>query len=138
MKSILIVAVLAFSMMLQACGTEDSATAENSSRQAMATVSASDAAAWQASKEAVIIDVREQDEWDAGHIEGAVFIPLGQLPARLAELRMYDDQKIVLQCRSGKRSAAATKILMKAGFDDTYNLSGGIKGWVASSLPTVK
>ena len=128
MKSILIAGFVALSLMLQACGTaETGATAVIS--QAMATVSAKDAAVWQGDEAAVIVDVREQDEWDAGHIEGAIFIPLGQLPARLAELSAYDGQKIVLQCRSGKRSAVASSIMVNSGFEQVYNLTGGIIAW---------
>jgi len=86
---------------------------------------------------AIIIDVREQDEWDAQHIPGAIHIPLGEVNNRLSELASYKDQPIVMQCRSGKRSAQAANILKEAGFKHVLNLKGGIIAWSKASLPTI-
>ncbi len=74
-----------------------------------------------------LIDVREQFEWDICRIPGATLIPLGQLPARLSELDSADE--IVLQCKSGARSARALKLLQEAGFGKLSNLEGGILAW---------
>lgn len=82
----------------------------------------------------VFIDVREQHEWDAGHIEGAVHLPLGMLRAELD--RVPDDQQVVAVCRSGARSGAVTTALVGAGFD-VVNLVGGMQAWAASGLPFV-
>lgn len=76
---------------------------------------------------ALLIDVRQPYEWEAGHIGGSVHIPLEELPARAAELDR--DRVIVLGCRSGSRSGFATEALREAGFD-AFNLSGGLLAWV--------
>jgi len=93
---------------------------------------------------AVILDVREQDEWDAGHAPSAVHIPLGELPSRLGDLP--DDQEtLAVVCRSGGRSSRAVAWLTQQGFD-VANLDGGMRAWhgagkplvAAGSPPTVK
>ena len=82
-----------------------------------------------------ILDVREDEEFTGplGHIEGAVLIPLGQLAARVDELRR--DRPIVAVCRAGSRSAQATAILQQAGFVDVANLAGGMLRWRAEGHP---
>jgi len=74
-----------------------------------------------------LIDVREQYEWDICRIPSAKLIPLGQLPSRMSELDSADE--IVLQCKSGARSARALKLLQEAGFGKLYNVEGGITAW---------
>ncbi len=75
----------------------------------------------------ILLDVREQDEYDAAHIPTSVLIPLGQLPAHLGEL---DPQKdIVVYCHSGGRSARAVAFLQASGFRHAKNLVGGILEW---------
>jgi len=81
---------------------------------------------------ALVVDVREQDEWNAGHIPGAIHIPLGELAGRADELPI--DQPIIAACRSGARSAKATKLLNERGLDTT-NLEGGTKAWHSAGLP---
>jgi adenylyltransferase/sulfurtransferase len=84
----------------------------------------------------VLLDVREPFEWDICRIEGAKLIPLGQLPSRMSELDSADE--IVLQCKSGVRSARALRLLQEAGFGKLSNLEGGILAWsdhVDSSIP---
>ena len=81
-----------------------------------------------------VLDVREDDEWDAGHVEGAVHIPLGDLPARVGELDPEAD--IVVVCRSGGRSARATAWLVQNGYD-AANLDGGMGAWVDAGHPIV-
>jgi sulfur dioxygenase len=82
-----------------------------------------------------ILDVREEEEFTGplGHIAGAVLIPLGQLGARIDELRR--DRPIVAVCRAGGRSAQATAILQQAGFADIANLNGGMLRWRAEGHP---
>lgn len=82
-----------------------------------------------------LIDVREPFEWDICRIPGANLIPLGQLPARLSELDSADE--IVLQCKSGARSARALKLLQEAGFGKLTNLEGGILAWAEHIDPSV-
>lgn len=78
--------------------------------------------------DAVIIDVREQDEWDAGHAPGAVHIPLGELPSRLDELPDTEAATVAVTCRGGGRSSRAVAWLTQQGFD-VANLVGGMKAW---------
>jgi adenylyltransferase/sulfurtransferase len=84
----------------------------------------------------VLVDVREKFEYDICRIPGSVLIPLGELPSRMSELDSADD--IVLQCKTGGRSAKALKLLREAGFSKLSNLEGGITAWsdqIDSSVP---
>ena len=87
--------------------------------------------------EALIIDVREPDEYvgQFGHIDGAVLIPLGQLPMQIETIEA--DKPIVMVCRSGGRSAQAYVLLKRAGFDQVANLEGGMIHWHKFGLPVI-
>jgi rhodanese-related sulfurtransferase len=80
----------------------------------------------------LLLDVREPEEWDAGHAPGARHIPLGQLPDRMGELE--SSGALVVVCRSGHRSALATEWLAAAGFD-AANLVGGMQEWAHAGMP---
>jgi rhodanese-related sulfurtransferase len=80
--------------------------------------------------DALLIDVREHDEWVAGHAPGAVHIPLGDIPARLDELPATD-VSLPIVCRSGGRSSRAVQWLVQQGFD-VVNVDRGMKGWHAA------
>jgi rhodanese-related sulfurtransferase len=97
-------------------------------------VSAKAASAIQGEDKAVIVDVREDDEWNAHHIPGAIHIPPAQLTERLAELEPYKNSPVITQCRSGKRSAKAQLALMSAGFSKVYTMNGGIQAWDEQGL----
>jgi molybdopterin/thiamine biosynthesis adenylyltransferase/rhodanese-related sulfurtransferase len=84
---------------------------------------------------ATLIDVREQVEWDAGHIAGAEFIPMGTLLDRIEEVAPGRDSEIVLHCRSGARSGRMTAALQEAGYTNVVNMAGGILQWEADGLP---
>ena len=81
----------------------------------------------------LILDVRTQEEWDAGHVPDATLIPLDQLPTRLSELP--EDQDIVVICRSGNRSATGRDILLSAGFESVTSVAGGFNQWTANGYP---
>lgn len=83
----------------------------------------------------VLLDVRELDEWIAGHAPGAIHIPLMELPGRLDLLPT--DRRIVCICRSGGRSSRATEFLDSHGFD-AVNMVGGMKAWAADGLAVVR
>ena len=87
---------------------------------------------------AMVLDVREHNEFNAGHIANARHIPLGQLRDSLRTLDRFKEQPIVINCRSGNRSASACAILRKEGFSRVYNLAGGIMAWQRSQMPVVK
>ncbi|MGE4426532.1 MAG: rhodanese-like domain-containing protein [Solirubrobacteraceae bacterium] len=81
-----------------------------------------------------VIDVREPHEWDAGRIEGATHIPLGEIGQRADEVPR--DRPVVFQCRVGGRSTMAAEAFRRAGFD-AWSLDGGLLDWVAAGAPIV-
>src|SRR5262245_42000489 len=82
-----------------------------------------------------LLDVREDDEWAAGHAPGALHIPLGELPARVEELaKLPEDQPVYVVCRSGGRSARAAAWLNSSGWE-AVNVAGGMKSWHAEGRP---
>jgi rhodanese-related sulfurtransferase len=83
---------------------------------------------------ALLLDVRESDEWDRGHAPDASWIPMGDLAAREHELA--GDRPIIVVCRSGGRSARVTSALLSAGYDAT-NLAGGMQAWAAAGFSVV-
>jgi rhodanese-related sulfurtransferase len=86
-------------------------------------------------EDALVLDVREDKEWAAGHIPNARHIPLGALSSRLNELEKFKGKPIVVNCRSGHRSNRACAMLKKSGFENVHNLAGGIIAWEKASLP---
>ena len=77
----------------------------------------------------VIIDVREDWDYQEANIAGAKNIPLGALPQRMEELEDLKDQEVIVQCRSGARSATAKAFLQQQGFSNVRNLLGGIQAY---------
>ncbi len=80
-------------------------------------------------KPLILLDVRQQKEYDEGHIDGARLIPLNTLPDRLAELPK--EKEIVVYCKSGRRSAQAAVFLQASGYKNVVSLSGGFQEWDA-------
>lgn len=87
-------------------------------------------------KKFILLDVREPFESDIARIEGAILIPLGELASRLGELNPTDE--IVVQCKSGGRSARAVEFLQENGFSHVSNLVGGILAWADRIDPAVE
>jgi rhodanese-related sulfurtransferase len=84
--------------------------------------------------DAVLVDVRELDEWEAGHAPQAIHIPLGELTERVGELG--DADRVLVVCHSGMRSARATAWLVQNGYD-ARNVDGGMVDWARAGLPVV-
>ncbi len=80
-----------------------------------------------------LIDVREPDEYAAGHIPGITLIPMGEVASRLAELPR--DKEIILTCRTGNRSGQVADLLREQGFTNVHNMSGGIVAWEEAGYP---
>ena len=80
-------------------------------------------------EDVLLIDVREPNEYAAGHIPGSKLIPLGQLESRLAEIPK--DKQVIAVCRTGRRSGEATQLLAEKGYD-VQNMTGGITAWKAA------
>lgn len=89
-------------------------------------------------KDALVIDVRDTGEYEAGHIAGARHVPEKQLAERLKELEKFKDRALIVVCRSGTRSGAAVQVLRGNGFSEAVNLSGGIGAWQQAGMPLEK
>jgi rhodanese-related sulfurtransferase len=83
---------------------------------------------------ATVVDVRETNEYVAGHVPGALHIPMGRLPSRVDELDM--DAAVYVVCASGNRSATMTDFLTHTGFT-AYSVAGGTSGWARSGRDVV-
>lgn len=82
-----------------------------------------------------ILDVRTREEFESGHIPGAVNISHDELPARLAEITAAKDEEVVVYCRTGRRALIAEDALRKEGFTNVRDLRGSIQAWTAAGLP---
>lgn len=89
-------------------------------------------------KDALVLDVREENEYKMGHVLNSRQIPFGQLDERIGELEKYKGKPIVVVCRTGNRSCMAYATLAKYGFTQVYNLAGGVAAWQKANLPLEK
>ena len=87
---------------------------------------------------AVVLDVRDRKEFQAGHIVDAVNIPFPSLESRVAELAKYKDRPIVLVDKMGQHSGSSGAILAKAGYENVARLQAGMSDWQGAQLPVVK
>ncbi len=87
---------------------------------------------------AIVLDVREESEFAAGHIPDAKNIPLSKLAERINELRKFQQKPVVVNCQTDMRSAKAFGQLKEAGFTNLYNLRGGLNAWNEAKLPVAK
>jgi rhodanese-related sulfurtransferase len=87
---------------------------------------------------ALVLDVRDEAEFAAGHITDARHIPLSQLEGRVDELRKFKDKPVLVNCQTGMRSGKASNILKKQGFTKVFSLKGGLNAWQQAKLPVVK
>lgn len=85
----------------------------------------------------LLLDVREPAEHQKARLEGALLVPLGELPARLGELAAWRGRPVIVHCHKGGRSARACRLLREAGFGDVANLAGGIDAWSLTVDPAV-
>ncbi len=128
--ALLAVLLLALVALVAACGSTSSTAAGGLPPE----VDVATAASMQADG-AFVLDVREPDEWVAGHIEGATLIPLGELASRTGEVPA--DMEVVVVCRSGNRSAQGRDILLDAGYSDVTSMAGGMNDWISAGQPYV-
>lgn len=89
-------------------------------------------------EDALIVDVREADEYATGHLPEAKNFPVGKLAERAGELEKFKDKPIIVCCAAGMRSNKACGELKKLGFEKLYNLSGGVDAWVGAGYPVKK
>ncbi|MBL7080354.1 rhodanese-like domain-containing protein [Candidatus Bathyarchaeota archaeon] len=83
----------------------------------------------------VVLDVRTVSEYESGHLEEAINIPVEVLGGRLSELNT--DDELLVYCRTGNRSTTAVGILRENGYDRVYHMDGGITAWMSAGFPTV-
>ncbi len=131
--AILLVLVLA----LAACGGGETAVAESTDLATGElnlpdTVDVQTVAEIMDRDDVVLIDVREQFEYDEAHIPGVTLIPLGEVPQRMDEFPT--DKTVIITCRSGNRSGQATDFLRENGYDNVHNMDGGINAWKSAGL----
>jgi len=89
-------------------------------------------------REAVVIDVRPLADFAQGHIINATNIPMNGFKNQIATLQKYKGRPIIVNCRSGSQSAMACQQLRKQGFEEVYNLRGGILAWQSANLPVTR
>jgi phage shock protein E len=99
-------------------------------------ISPQDAAAKLNSGEVVMVDVRDRDEWDEGHIPGATHMSRGTIEFDIEEKVPDPNAMIVCHCGGGGRSALAAKSLQEMGYKNVYSMAGGFKAWKTDGLPT--
>ena len=89
-------------------------------------------------EDAVVLDLRDKKEFEAGHIVDSVNIPYASLESRISELDKFKERPIVLACKMGQHSGAAGTALRKNGFANVSRLTGGLAEWRNQNLPVVK
>jgi|TARA_B100001059_G_scaffold16561_1_gene13652 rhodanese-related sulfurtransferase len=89
-------------------------------------------------KDAVVVDIRDKKEFDAGHIVDSINIPLAKLKQRVSELKKHKDKPVLVVCKLGQHSGDAAKTLEEAGHSEVIRLSGGVTEWKSQSYPLVQ
>lgn len=141
MKRLLLIFVLAMMVLgtAVACGSSEPAATEaqpavsadlNEVLDLADTVDVQTVATIKERSDVVVLDVREQWEYDEGHIPGVTLIPMGEVSSRLSEIPT--DKEVIVTCRSGNRSGQVTDFLREQGFDNVHNMEGGIVAWEAA------
>jgi rhodanese-related sulfurtransferase len=85
----------------------------------------------------VLLDVRSKEEYNDGHVEGAINISHDAIEENIALLEQYKSEKIVVYCRSGRRAGLAIDILTQNGFSNIQHLTGDMNGWLEAKLPVI-
>ena len=89
-------------------------------------------------KSALVLDVREPDEFAQGHLQGARNVPLSQLESRIKELEKFRDKPVLVVCQRGSRASKAAKLLKAQNFSALNVLKGGMQAWLDANMPTGK
>src|SRR5207302_4572296 len=105
-------------------------------KQNITEISPQDAAAKSKSGEALIVDVRDKDEWDEGHIPRATHMSRGTIELDIEEKVPDPNVMIICHCGGGGRSALAAETLQKMGYKNVRSMAGGLKAWKTAGLPT--
>ena len=92
----------------------------------------------QNNEDAILLDIREAKDFQAGHITGAKHMPADQLSDKISTLASYKQSPLIVYCQMGNRSHRACNLLIKEGFAKVYSIAGGVMGWQKADLPLVK
>lgn len=134
MKNIyLLAAILVVSLGLGACSQQAEAPVSVDPANLAADIDVKTAAAVKDLPDVVMLDVREQNEYDAGHIPGVTLIPLSEVANRLSEIPT--DKTVIVTCHSGNRSSQVSEFLRQNGYKNIHNMKGGIVAWENAGLP---
>lgn len=142
MKKLIVLILITSLALVTACGGQSAApvaeapVAEEVALNLGPTVDVQTVAQIKDRDDVFVIDVREQHEYDAGHIPGITLIPMGTIPDRLAEIPT--DKEVIVTCRSGNRSGQVTQFLRDQGFTNVHNMDGGILAWEAAGLEVAR
>jgi rhodanese-related sulfurtransferase len=101
-------------------------------------VSVSDAVQLINRHDALVVDIREPNEYAVAHIINSRNVPLKELDTRVKEIARYKEKPVIVACDSGNRSRGGVAALKKLGFTQVYTLSGGLGAWQQAGLPTEK
>jgi rhodanese-related sulfurtransferase len=86
-------------------------------------------------EEAVVVDIRPMADFSKGHIINSINIPMNGFKNQMKQLEKHKEKPVIIACRSGAQSSAACKLLRGSGFEQVYNLKGGILAWQSRNLP---
>lgn len=86
----------------------------------------------------VLIDIRGEEEFNSGHIPGAIHVAQSDVEAKIKQLHKYTQKPVVVVCGVGKSAPKIATMLQAKGFEEAYCLAGGMSGWVAAGLPVIK
>ena len=86
----------------------------------------------------LVLDIRDEKDFAAGHLPRARHIPLKELPTRMGEIGKFKDKPVLVTCRTGAKAGAAARLLKQAGFTKVLALRGGVDAWQQASLPVEK
>ncbi len=131
-------AVLAAALLLAGCAQSEQRPAAGVGQEMVNITAADLLKRIETGEQPLIIDVRTEEEYAAGHIDGARLIPLQNIEKGMEASGIAKDAEIVLICRSGNRSAQAYRILAQMGYTNLINVRDGMKGWTAAGGPVVK
>jgi len=139
MKKLSLLILIVSALLLAACGGQSAAPAaeapaaeEEVALNLGPTVDVQTVAEVKDRDDVFVIDVREQWEYDEGHIPGVTLIPMNEVPGRLDEIPT--DKEVIVTCRSGNRSSQVTNFLRDQGYENIHNMTGGILDWEASGF----
>lgn len=135
MKKLVLLMVLLTAVLLTACGGQTTASvvsADLNPATLPASIDVKTVAAVKDRDDVLLLDVREQWEYDEGHIPGVTLMPMNEVAARLSEIPT--DKEVIVTCRSGNRSGQVAEFLRAQGYDNVHNMEGGILAWQAAGL----